>query len=494
MKPVVYCSALISVLLLQPGVLRAQAPASNGPSEQGQASLSQRGGTGAAISGANLLAAGTQNPFLAGVPTGTATSEVLRLSLGDVMTRALRYNLGGVLSQQGIRSARGARLLALSQLLPNLTTGGQFTEEQVNLAALGFSGFPGVPNVIGPFSVFDARAYLNQPVLDFVALNRAKAESQNIRAAQFSDTNARETIVFVSGNLYLQIISDDSRIDAVRAQVATSEALYRLAVDQKAAGVVAGIDVLRAQVELQAQQQRLIVAEDQFAKDKLVLARAIGLPLGQDFMLTDTMPFAPIAAMDLNATVERAYRDRPDYHAAQAQVQSAELNKKAAQAARLPSIGFHADYGDIGQRPWSSHGTFTVLANLRFPIFQGGSVQGRVLEADALLQQRQAELEDLKGRIYYEIRTAFLDLKAAEERVQVAASAQNLAQEQLVQARDRFAAGVANNIEVVQAQDTVALAMENYIASLYAHNAAKLAVAKAAGVSENGYEAFLRGK
>jgi outer membrane protein TolC len=300
--------------------------------------------------------------------------------------------------------------------------------------------------------------------------------------------------VYVCANLYLQAVASSSRIDATRAQVNTAEVLYNLALDQKSAGVVPGIEVLRAQVELQAQQQKLIVAENQFAKDKLALARAIGLPLGQEFTLTDGMSYTPMPPMSLDESVQRAYKERPDYQSAQARMRAAELERKSAKAERLPTVDFSADYGALGQRPWQNHGTFTVTSMVRFPIFQGGRVQGLVLEADAALRQRQAELEDLRGRIYYDVRNAFLDLKAAADRMQVAQSAIKLANEQVQESQDRFRAGVTNNVEVVQAQESLATASENYVASLQAHNAAKLALARAIGISETAYEEFLRGK
>jgi outer membrane protein TolC len=436
----------------------------------------------------------SSNPFLGGIPSGQPTGSVLPLSLSDALKRSLSYNLGALLSEEGVRATRGARLLALSRLLPQLSAGVSEVQEQVNLAAFGFQGFPGMKTVVGPFNVFDVRANVSQTVLDFTAMNRYRAENQNVKAAQLSSENARDLVVYVCANLYLQAVAGSSRIDATRAQVNTAQALYNLAVDQKAAGVVSGIEVLRAQVELQAQQQRLIVADDQFQKDKLTLARAIGLPIGQEFSLTEGLAFAPASPITLDEAVQRAYRDRPDFQSAQARVQSAEYDKKAVQARKLPTVGFSADYGDIGKRPWDSHGTLTVATSLRIPIFTGGSIQGSIMEAEAALNQRKAELEDLRGRIYYDIRTALLDLQAAVDRVQVAQSAIKLANEQVLQSQDRFGAGVTNNVEVVQAQDALATASENYISSLQAHSAAKLALAGAIGVSHVAYEQFLRGK
>jgi outer membrane protein TolC len=214
----------------------------------------------------------------------------------------------------------------------------------------------------------------------------------------------------------------------------------------------------------------------------------------QEIILTDKMSYRPVPEMSLDESVQRAYKDRPDLHSAQARIRAAESDHKAARAGRYPTIDFRADYGDIGQHPSQSHGTFSVATNLRFPIFQGGSVQGRILEADSNLRRREAEFEDLKGQIYYEVQRAFLDLKAASDRVQVAQSAVQLADEQVQQSEDRFRAGVANNVEVVQAQEALATASENHISSLQAHSAAKLALAKAMGISDIEYEQFLRGK
>ena len=473
----------------------------------GGIALAQRGGLsnseGQAATASGLMAGagspssdlnGGKNPLLGGIPQGEPTGSILPLSLSEALSRGLKHNLGARLSQESVSATRGARLLALSQLLPKVTAGVTEMQEQVNLAAFGFQGFPGMKTVVGPFNVFDVRAYVNQTILDFSALNRYRATTENLKAAEFSNDNTRDLVVFICANLYLQAVAGSSRIESARAQVRTAEVLRDLALDQKAAGVVAGIEVLRAQVELQAQQQRLIVAEGQFAKDKLALARAIGLPLGQEFSLTDGISYAPVPGMSLEDSVQRAYKERPDYQGAQARVRAAESDRKAAQAGRLPTINFSADYGDIGQRPWQSHGSFTVTTSVRVPIFQGGSVRGRVLEAEASLHQREAELEDLRGQIYYDVRRAFLDLKTAADLVQVAQSAVQLADEQVRQSQDRFGAGVTNNVEVVQAQEAMATASENYISSLHAHSAAKLALAKAMGVSDTEYEQFLRGK
>lgn len=489
MKSILFLTVLLTVVLglglSGPGNARAQS-ASRRPSRED-------GRTAPAVS-VPTPGGGGQSLLFGGVPSGTATAEVLPLSLSDAIDRGLKHNLGQLLGEQSVRAARGARWRALSDLLPNVATSTTETRKQVNLTAFGFSGFPGTASIVGPFNVFDTRVFLSQPVLDFNALNKARAEADNLKAAEYSYKNTRDLVVLVCGNLYWQASAGRSRIEAARAQLNTARALYTLAVDQKNAGMVAGIDVLRAQVELQAQQQRLIVADNEFAKQKLALARAIGLPLGQEFSLTDQISYAPLSAMTLDDALQRAYRDRGDYRSAIARVRAAESARKAAVGEGLPSVDIDADYGDIGSRPGRSHGTFAVAANVRIPIFQGGRVHGNVLEADAVLEQAKAELEDSRARIYYEIRSAFLDLTAADDRVQVAKSAVDLANEQVKQAQDRFAAGVASNIEVVQAQAALAAASESYISSLYAHNVAKGTLAQVLGVAEDAYKMFLRGK
>jgi outer membrane protein TolC len=479
-----------AIMLVFFGIALAQR--SGAPNQEAQGETST--GLTSAMNAQAITFSTAQNPLLGGIPQGKPTGAVLPLSLAETLSRGLKHNLGALLSEQSMNATRGSRLLALSQLLPRVTTGVSEMQEQVNLAAFGFQGTPGMKTIVGPFNVFDVRAYVSQTVLDFPALNRYRAAKENLKAAEYSNENTRDLVVFVCANLYLQAVASNSRIESTRAQVNTAKTLYNLALDQNTAGVVPKIEVLRAQVELQAQQQRLIVVEDQFAKDKLALARAIGLPLGQEFNLTEGISFIQLSEMSLDETVQRAYKERPDFQSAEARIRAAELGRKAARAARLPTIGFSAEYGDIGQRPWQSHGTFTVTTNLRFPIFQGGSVQGRVLQEEANLRQREAELEDLKGQIYYDVRRAFLDLKTASDRVQVAQSAIKLAEEQVLQSQDRFRAGVTNNVEVVQAQEALATASENYISSLHAHSAAKLSLAKAMGISDTEYEQFLRGR
>lgn len=449
--------------------------------------------TGSNAPTVSMQPASGDNPFQGSAPPGPVQPGVVPLSLNDAITRGLKYNLGVLISDQATQQARGARIHALSKLLPQISAGASETSEQINLKALGFPNFPGVPAIIGPFGVFDVRGYLDQPILDLEDLHKEKAESENVKAAQYTYQNARDIVVLVSANLYLQAIAGSSRVNSARAQVETAQAVYDRAVDMKKTGIVPGIDVLRSQVELQAQQQRLIYLQNQFETEKLTLARAIGLPVAQQFNLTDTVPYSPPPPITVEQALTRALATRADYKGLLAQVRAAESLKKAARSEALPSLNFKADYGDIGPTPGDSHGTYTVAASVKVPLFQGGKVRGDVMQADALVKQRQSELSDLQNKIEYQVRTSFLDLTSSEAQVHVAQNTQDLAHEQLTQARDRFTAGVVNSLEVVQAQEAVATAEENYISSLYRYNIAKASLARALGLAEETFKQMTGG-
>jgi len=245
---------------------------------------------------------------------------------------------------------------------------------------------------------------------------------------------------------------------------------------------------------MQTQQQRLIAAQDQRSKDLLSLARAIGLPAGQAFAVTDTVPYAPLEGVSLDKALQDAYANRPDYLSARLEANAARLSRKAAVAENIPTVTSAANYGDIGPNFGNSHGTFTASASVNIPIFQGTRVKADVLAADATLQQKQAELEDLKGRIDQDVRSAFFDLDSSSELVKVARSNMDLARETLAQAQDRFGTGVTDNIEVVQAQESVSVADQAYISSLYAFNIAKVQLARAVGIAEQAAKGYLGGK
>jgi outer membrane protein TolC len=430
------------------------------------------------------------NPFLGSMPQGTPTAEPLKLSLKETVTRALQYNLGLLLQEQALKVSRGARWKALEDLLPNVSGSVGERRQIINLEAYGF---PANPSIVGPFNVFDARLALSQPLIDLPALNDARAATLNTHAEQLGVRSARDLVVLVSVNLYLEAVSSASRIDVAHAQLRTAEALLQQANDLKASGLVAGIDVVRADVQVQNARQRSIVAEHDFEKAKLQLGRAIGLPLGQVVTLSDTIPFAPLPSVTLDAALKDAFEKRPDLLAARDRVAAAEAGLRAAKAELLPTVRLDADYGTIGQKATASHPTYTVAATVHVPLFEAGRAQARRAEAEADERRRRAEFEDFRGRVDLEVRTAFLDVGAAAQQLEAAERTVTLANQELEQARDRFGAGVASNIEVTQAQESVAAASETYIAALYRHNLAKATLAQAVGIAESAIMTYLGG-
>ncbi len=476
-------------------VAAAQYSAPATPAPYNPIALAEVTGTprAAVQAGQNKSEALSQNPYLGGVAAGKLSPTPIALSLEDAVALGLKQNLGGVLATDAVVDARGQRWQALSELLPNVVTDSGFGVHEVALkAAFGLS-IPGVPPIIGPFGYFDARAYFTQSAFDWSSIQRTRSSNAQLTAAQFSSKDARELVVLVIASNYLLAIADQSEVESATSQRDTAKALFQQTSDQKTAGLASAVDVLRSQVQLQSRQQKLIVAQNNLAKEKLVLARAIGLPLGQQFEITTRVPYQELTASSVDDAIQSAYRARSDFQSQANLVRSAELAKKAASAERYPSVGVETEDGLSGVNPGTSHGTVDAAATLRIPIFQGGRVHGDVLRADAALSGERQRLEDLRARIDQEVRDAYLDLESSAEEVSVEKSAVDLATQNLEQSRDRFSSGVTDNIEVVQAQDALATANDAYIASLYSYNLAKVSLARATGVAESKYSAYLRG-
>lgn len=439
--------------------------------------------------------------FQGSVPAGPASSTPLALTLNDAIRRGLETNLGLLTRANNSAEVRAQRVRALSALLPQVTGKLGETAEELDLKTLGINfkfppipGFAGLPTIVGPFEYTAAQANISAKVFDWNARRNLSSARDNEEAARLSVQDARDLVVEGVVNGYLEIIASASRVASIQAQVNSAEAIYNRAVDQKHAGTSPGIDVLRAQVELKTQQQRLLAQQNQFDIDKLVLARAIGLPAGQTFDVADQIPFAPLSGLTQQEALRMALAQRPDYQGARKAVQGAEEAVRAAHAQWYPTVGIDGFYGDWGPTLASSHGVFTLAAALNFNIFNGGRIRSDVEQARAVLKQRTDELADLGGRIDFQVRTAFLDIHTAAEQVAVAQANLQLANETLEQARDRFSAGVANTIEVVQAQESVAAANDSIISALYAHNVAKAALARALGLAEQGIQKFIEVK
>jgi outer membrane protein TolC len=436
------------------------------------------------------------NPFAGSVPTKLVPG-VLPLSLQDAIDRGLKQNLGLLLSRADIRSARGQRWQELSALLPHVTAAPYVAASKVNIDEAGLAGVASrfhISPSVGPFSYLDARAAVTQTLFDWKSINRSRAANQSVRSAEYTFQDAHDLVVLAVGYVYLQAIADAARIATGEAQVQAAQALYDQAKDQVNAGTAADIDALRTKVELQTRQQQLIQAKNDFAIQKLAVARVIGLPPGQEFDLTDKSPYQPFEGMTIEEALKRAYASRSDYRAAMSEVRADELSRKAAQAGYLPSLSFGADYGTGGAHPSDATQVYDVRGTLSIPIFTGGSVHGDVQKADATLEQSRERLDNLRAQIESDVRTALLNLQSAAEQVNVACSNIDLADQTLAQSRDRFSAGVTDTVEVVQSQEVVASAHEQYISSLYNYNFAKFSLIRALGMAEAGVREYFRGK
>jgi outer membrane protein TolC len=370
-------------------------------------------------------------------------------------------------------------------------------ESKLNLAQVGLGNVVNVFHIspsVGPFSYFDARAAVTQSLFDWKSINAARAASETVKSADYSLLDAHDLVVLAVGLAYFQAVADEARIAADEAQVQTAQALFDQATDQVKAGTAADIDALRSKVELQTRQQQLIQVKNDFAIQKIVVARAIGLAPSQEFDLTDKSPYQALENVTMDEALKRALASRSDYRAAMSEVRAAELSRKAAVAGYFPSLSFGADYGTGGAHPSDATRVYDVRGTLSIPIFTGNSVHGDIQQADARLEQSRERLDNLRAQVEADVRTALLNLESSAEQVKVARSNVDLADQALTQSRDRFIAGVTDTVEVVQSQEAVASAHEQYISSLYSYNFAKISLIRALGAGEQGVREYFPGK
>jgi outer membrane protein TolC len=428
------------------------------------------------------------------VPPGAVS-----LTLRDAVRRGLATNLGPISAANAQSQAGANRLQARSALLPNISLGASETVTQVNLAAYGLKfqappGFPfSIPTVVGPYAYSQLQGNLNQSVLDIVNLRNYRSSKESERAATLSAQDTRELVVLAVAGTYLQTLADAARLISQQAQVQNAQAIYNQAVVRKEAGTNARIDVVRSLVELQTQQQRLSSIDADLRKEKIALARLVGLPLDRELQLSETFASEQIAAPDVNGSVEKAFSRRADLRALEAQARAAELALSAAHAERYPSVTLGGNYGVIGPNPAQTHGVFAVTGSVSVPVWEGGRIKGDIQEAEAVLKQRRAELSDGRRRVEQDVRNASIELQTAMGQVRLAATNRDYANETLTEARDRFSAGVATTVEVVQAQEQVAGAESDYISSLFSLNLGKLSLARATGEAESNLSGLLGG-
>jgi outer membrane protein TolC len=433
-----------------------------------------------------------------GSVTGTAKKPFSgKLSLREAIARGLDYNLGTVGLTIAVQQAHGQAIVARSSLLPNLNGTLSETVQQTDLKAAGLkfsSPFPGfsIPSIVGPFNYFDLRSHLTQTVADLTALNNYRSAKETLRANELFGQDAKDLVVLAVGGAYLQVIAAQARVVSAHAQLDAANSLLQQTSQQREAGLVAQIDVNKNRVQALTQQQRVATLQNDLAKQKINLARLVGLPPNENYELTDDVPFAEAPPLAEDDAVKQALAQRFDIKAAEAQAHAAERTLTAARAERLPTLSLSADYGVIGTNPAESHGTFSVSGTLRVPIWQGGRADGDIEQANAALSQRRAELEDTRSKVESDVRNAFLDLKAAASQVDVARQNLDVTKQTLDLTRQRLEAGVTDTVDVANAQAAVASADLDYINAVFAHNVAKLSVARAAGGANESLPRFLK--
>ncbi len=491
--------AVLGVLLCAAGTAGAQAPASASSSSSAPSTAS---GSNSAIPAAQSQlntasgqngAQATSDSFRGSIVEGKATDAVIDLSMDDAVQRGLRTNLGLILQTASEKNAAGQRLEQLQALLPTVNVTASYTVEQINLAAEGIK-FPGLNPIIGPFQVMDFRGFLTQKLVDVSSLQNYLAARHNFQAAKLTAQDARDMVVLTVGNAYLLCIADQARIEAVNAELATSKVSLDQAVAAHDAGTSPKIDMLRARVDYQNEQQTLIATTNDLAKAKLALARIIGLPLDQKFRLTDSEPYQSLDTIDPEAAFDQALRGRKDLASLGEQMKAAKAQKTAAWTQQLPTVTASGDFGDQGTTFGHSHSTYTAEGSISAPILQIAKTRGDEEVAGAAYDTARSKYEDQVQQVNADICDSILDIRSAAKLVEVTQSNVDLAKEALSEAQQRFQAGVSDNLPVSQAQSQTEQANDQYISALYQHNVAKLSLARALGIAETNYKDYLGGK
>ena len=226
-----------------------------------------------------------QRRFLGGVPEGTATPEAITISIADAIARALAHNLGVRQAQDALddrrrEHAHGASAICFRTSEAAITE----TRRKNSLEAFGFPLGPAFPRVVGPYNVFDARVFATQSLLDLAAMNDARAESHRVECGASTPIRARVRRSFSSPPISICRRWRLRRAPTARApRLDTAQALYTQAQDLRQSGIVAGLDVVRAEVRLMGDRQRATAAANEHEKMKLQLARVMGLPIGQEY-------------------------------------------------------------------------------------------------------------------------------------------------------------------------------------------------------------------
>jgi outer membrane protein TolC len=445
------------------------------------------------------------NPFYGSVTRQPATDDVLKLSLDDAVRRGLKNNLGLKEAEAQERYVHGQESEALQEFLPTITLESDTGVYQHNLAALGFKAsllgefkslFPGgkVPaglTEITKDTMTEGQLQYKQTLLSAPVIAGWNAARAAEKSYYFSKMSARGEVVQQVASAYLHAIAAASEVDNARALEAADRVAFDNARAQHLAGTAPNLDELRAQVQLQSQEQARLAAENDSEKDLILLKREIGIAPGQKIALTDAAPYSELAEQTPEEVSATAYKNRQDYQNLQNQVVELKALRNVYRAERLPTISVQGYWGVTNVTGEGAHGTFSAQGTLSVPLFREARIRGDVEAAQAQLDQVNERLADLRAHIDQQVRSALLDVHANTELVSVARSNVDLARRALSDETDRVNAGVDDNLPLVDAQATLASAESNLVESLYQYNLSKLALARAAGIIEQQYRVYL---
>ncbi len=435
-----------------------------------------------------LRNAGLGADLLGGMPSGEPSDEVLELTMADALERAVRHNLGLFLQKQRLAESVADRRSARSRLFPSLEAEIRSERDQINFEASPFSRFrpddaPSGP-AIATFDVYDARLSLQLSLFDLPGIKTLAAHKALEQAAEHTTQLIRNAVVLLVGNLYFRTTAAERHVTAATAELTTAEAFAELVDNRLANGLAARMDGLRARSRVAAAKQRRIAAQAELGKARLRLARAIGLPLGQEFELVDSLGYTPVD-LDAEDAVALARTQRPDYLQALESRAAAESHLASKRSQRLPRLAIEADVGSIGASTDSGRTTYGAAAVLSVPLYEGGRQRAEVDSARATLDAAEARLRDLETAIHYQVHEALLDERAADAAVGVALDAVEIAEQQVGDARRRFEVGLSSSLEVVEAQEQLANAQVDLIETQLAHRVAKGTIARAVGIPDS---------
>lgn len=411
----------------------------------------------------------------------------LKLTLRDAVSLALKQNPQVILANLGVSQSQQDRQIARSALLPQVSGNVSESVHRVNLqTAIGFS-FPGFAQHVGPYEVFQGGVGFNAPVFDLTLWRRYRSTQFGIDSSRAQEMSVREESVLLVVSQYLGSQRAAADVQAAESRVELAQALYDQSADLQKNGVGTGIDTLRSNVQLQNEKQRLIVARTQLETSLFGLARLLNVEPPRTIELADRVSFFDTPEVSAGQTLERAYAARPELRQILSLEQRAALDLKTATDQRLPKLSLSGGWLEQGLTPTSIIPVYQYQASLDFPLFTGGRIQAQRTQAELGIRQLRQQEQELRNRIALEVRTAVAQLESARSEVTVANLGVDLAKQEVVQARDRFQAGVANNIEVITAQDELSRANDNQIAALYRYNQSRADLAHAVGQMEAVY-------